>query len=126
MIVKLLLDENLSERLLPQLQEAFPGSAHIRALSLGGAADDTLWTYAAENDFLLVTKDEDFLSLSVRRGFPPKVICLAIGNVSNAVTADCLLSQAKEIERFIRHPEAGFLLLGLNPSPGNRPTTVRR
>lgn len=45
--MKLLLDENLSERLLPQLQEAFPGSAHIRALSMGGAADDTLWTYAA-------------------------------------------------------------------------------
>jgi predicted nuclease of predicted toxin-antitoxin system len=125
LIVKLLLDENLSERLLPQLQKAFPGSAHIRPLSLGGAADDTLWTYAAENDFLLVTKDEDFLSLSVRRGFPPKVICLAIGNVSNAVTADCLLSQAKEIEQFICHPEAGFLLLGLNPSPGDGPTIGR-
>lgn len=123
--MKLLLDENLSERLLPRLQEAFPGSAHIRALSLGGAADATLWTDAAENDFLLVTKDEDFLSLSVRRGFPPKVICLAIGNVSNALTADCLLSQAMEIERFVQHPEAGFLLLGLNPPPANGPTMGR-
>jgi predicted nuclease of predicted toxin-antitoxin system len=117
LIVKLLLDENLSERLLPQLQVVFPGSAHVRSLSLGGATDETLWSYAAEHAFLLVTKDEDFLSLSVRRGFPPKVICLAIGNVSNAVTADCLLCNAKEIEWFVRHPEAGFLLLGLNATP---------
>ena len=42
---------------------------------------------------------------------------MAIGNVSHAVTADCLLCHAKEIERFVRHPEAGFLLLGLNPTP---------
>jgi predicted nuclease of predicted toxin-antitoxin system len=107
--LKRLLDENLSERLLPQLQEVFPGSANVRSLSLGGATDETLWSYAAEHAFLLVTKDEDFLSLSVRRGFPPKVICLAIGNVSNAVTADCLLGNAKEIEWFVNHPEAGFL-----------------
>jgi predicted nuclease of predicted toxin-antitoxin system len=62
LIVKLLLDENLSERLLPQLQEVFPGSAHVRSLSLGGATDETLWSYAAEHEFLLVTKDEDVLT----------------------------------------------------------------
>lgn len=119
--MKLLLDENLSERLLPQLQEVFPGSAHVRSLSLGGATDEALWSYAAEHAFLLVTKDEDFLSLSVRRGFPPKVICLAIGNVSNTVTADCLLCNAKEIEWFVSHSEAGFLLLGLNPTQERGP-----
>jgi len=77
----------------------------VRSLSLGGATDETLWSY------------EVFLSLSVRRGVPPKVICLAIGNVSHAVTAECLLCHAKEIKRFVSHPEAGFLLLGLKPTP---------
>jgi predicted nuclease of predicted toxin-antitoxin system len=84
---------------------------------LGGAADKTLWAYAAEHEFLFVTKDEVFLSLSVRPGLPPKIICLAICNVSHAVTADCLLCNAKEIESFVSHPEAGFLLLGLSPTP---------
>jgi hypothetical protein len=44
LIVKLLLDENLSERLLPQLQEVWgcPGSDQVRSLSLGGAAYETL------------------------------------------------------------------------------------
>lgn len=113
--MKLLLDENISERLLPRLQGIFPGSVHARLVMLGGAADETPWDYAAEHGFLIVTKDEDFLSLSVRRGFSPKVICLAIGNVSNAITADCLLRHSKQIALFVGHPEAGFLLVGLSP-----------
>ncbi len=48
---------------------------------------------------------EDFPRLSTR------AVCLAIGNVSHAVTVDGLLCNAKEIEWFVSHPEAGFLLL---------------
>ena len=44
-------------------------------------------------------------------GFPPKVICLAIGNASNAATAALLLDHVDAIEAFTTHPEAGFLLL---------------
>jgi predicted nuclease of predicted toxin-antitoxin system len=65
----------------------------------------------AEHGFVLVTKDEDVLALSTSRGLPPKVICLAIGNASNAITAQCLLSHSEEISQFVGHPEAGFLLL---------------
>lgn len=39
---------------------------------------------ARQEGLVLVTKDEDFLDLSVTRGFPPKVVCLAIRNASNA------------------------------------------
>ncbi|MCX5960967.1 MAG: hypothetical protein NT053_14480 [Cyanobacteria bacterium] len=34
---QLLLDENLSERLLPLLIERFPHSTHVRLIGLGGA-----------------------------------------------------------------------------------------
>ena len=60
---------------------------------------------------LLLTKDEDFLDLSVARGFPPKVVCLAIGNASNAATAALVLQQAEAIAQLAQHPDAGFLLL---------------
>ena len=60
---------------------------------------------------MLVTKDEDFLLLSVNRGCPSKVVYLAIGNASNAETAAFLLHHADAMERFAVHPEAGFLLL---------------
>ena len=79
----------------PQLLiERFPSSTHVRR----------------QEGLVLVTKDEDFLDLSVTRGCPPKVVCLAIGNASNAATAILLLQQAETIERFCSHPEAGFLL----------------
>jgi hypothetical protein len=67
----LLLDENLSERLLPLLIDRFPGSTHVRLVGLGGASDSAIWEWAREQAQLLVTKDEDFLDLSVARGFDP-------------------------------------------------------
>jgi predicted nuclease of predicted toxin-antitoxin system len=33
-------------------------------------------------------------------GWPPKVICLAIGNASNAATAQLILSRVSEIAYF--------------------------
>jgi predicted nuclease of predicted toxin-antitoxin system len=109
--VRLLLDENLSERLLPLILDRFPDSSHVRLLGLGGGDDLVIWERARSDGALLVTKDEDFLRLSVTRGFPPKVICLAIGNAGNAATLALLLAHVEAIEAFSTHPEAGFLLL---------------
>ena len=58
---QLLLDENLSERLLPLLIERFPNSTHLRLIGLGGASDTAIWKWASQQVFVLVTKDEDFL-----------------------------------------------------------------
>jgi hypothetical protein len=44
--LRLLLDENLSERLIPLLAARFSGSQHIRLLGLGGADDRELWELA--------------------------------------------------------------------------------
>ena len=111
MSVRLLLDENLSERLLSLLYDRFPDSSHVRLIGLGGADDLVIWERARSEGALLVTKDEDFLRLSVTRGFPPKVICLAIGNAGNPATAALLLDHTEAIEAFSTHPEAGFLML---------------
>ncbi|MBS0169692.1 MAG: DUF5615 family PIN-like protein [Nitrospira sp.] len=35
------------------------------------------------SEFLLVTRDEDFLRMSLLRGAPPKVIWITLGNCSN-------------------------------------------
>jgi len=43
--VRLLLDENLSERLLPLLCNRFPDSSHVRLIGLVGAEDlPVTWT----------------------------------------------------------------------------------
>jgi predicted nuclease of predicted toxin-antitoxin system len=45
--VRLLLDENLSPRLVRVLTDLFPGSTHVRDVGLSRATDDAVWTYAA-------------------------------------------------------------------------------
>ena len=103
--------------MLPLIRNRFPDSRHVRLLGLGGADDLTLWERARCDGDLLVTKDEDVLRLSVSRGFPPKVICLAIGTSGNGATATLLLDHADHIEAFSSHPDAGFLLLSPGPWP---------
>ena len=81
----------------PLLIERFPHSPHVRLIGLGGASDTAIWIWASQQGHVLVTKDEDFLDLSVGRGFPPKVVCLAIGNASNAATASLLPSRQRRL-----------------------------
>jgi predicted nuclease of predicted toxin-antitoxin system len=45
--VKLLLDENLSPRLIRLIAKEFPEAAHVRDHGLRGAADSAVWTYCA-------------------------------------------------------------------------------
>ena len=90
--MKLLLDENLSHRLVPPLQAAYPGSSQVTLVGLGSADDGVLWRFARENGYVLVTKDDDFLDLAALHGPPPIVIRLAMGNSSNAQVLSALLN----------------------------------
>ncbi|WP_296165077.1 DUF5615 family PIN-like protein [uncultured Brevundimonas sp.] len=82
--MKLLFDQNLSYRLAAALAHAFPGSSQVRLLDLDRADDRTIWLYAAEHDFCIVTLDADFADLSALLGSPPKVVWLKCGNRSTA------------------------------------------
>jgi len=80
--VKLLLDQNLSPRLVQHLSDLYPGSEHIYLAGLDRASDVLLWDYARQNGFTFVTKDADFCEMSEVLGTPPKVIWLRLGNCS--------------------------------------------
>ena len=118
MPTRLLLDENLSERLVRSLSGRFPDSLHVRALGLGGTTDLALWDLAIREECVLVTKDEDFVRLSVLRGAPPKVIWLNAGNADTAALTALMLNSADAIEQFVVHPDASFLALGRGPQSG--------
>ena len=90
--MKLLLDENLSHRLVPRLQPAYPGTSQVTLVGLGSADDLAVWRFARDNGFVLVTKDNDFLDLAAQHGPPPMVIRLALGNSSNAQVLSALLN----------------------------------
>lgn len=54
-------------------------------------SDAVIWEFAGANQFTLVTKDNDFVNLSLTLGSPPKVVLLQTGNCSTS-----------RIERIIR------------------------
>lgn len=110
--MKLLLDENLSYRLVPGLQAAYPGSSQVTLVGLGGADDRAVWRHALDHGYVLVTKDDDFLDLSALYGPPPIVIRLVLGNCSNARVLDALCSHQTSIEEIMNQPGIGVIELG--------------
>ncbi len=82
--MKLLLDENLSRRMVPFLQNMFPGSSQVALLNLAQRTDLEIWEYAKSKGFAIVTRDADFEELSSVLGAPPKVIWLRIPNQSKS------------------------------------------
>ena len=97
--MKLLLDENLSRRIVPFLQAAFPGSTQIALLGLETASDSEIWQYAKDNNYVIVSRDSDFQERSLVAGHPPQVIWLKIPNRSKTVVLNILLEHQAEIEQ---------------------------
>jgi predicted nuclease of predicted toxin-antitoxin system len=63
--MKLLLDQNLSWRLVKPLQGSFPESAHVRDLGLDRASDVDVWEYARREGFVIISKDSDVEQRSI-------------------------------------------------------------
>ena len=110
--MRLLLDQNLSPRLLTALADLYPGSTHVREAHLQAVDDDTVWQYAAANGFAIVSKDADFHERSFLLGHPPKVIWIRRGNCSTDEVAAILRDHHAEVLTFERDVEASFLALG--------------
>jgi len=72
--MKLLLDHNLSYRLVSSLETLYPGSKHVRQINMTTASDVTVWSYARKHGMILTSKDSDFYHRSMLLGHPPKVI----------------------------------------------------
>lgn len=110
--MRLLFDQNLSPKLVPELSDLFPDSAHVRLLGLERAADEQVWQFAAANGLSIVSKDSDFHQVSFVRGHPPKVIWIRRGNCSTDAIIALLRDAQPALIEFERDGEAAFLALG--------------
>ncbi len=110
--MKLLLDENLSRRVVPLLQAAFPESSQVVLEGLEQSSDLEVWQYAKNHGFVIVTKDSDFYELSLLHGTPPRVICLQVGNVSKGKVMELLLDHREAIEQRFADPETAYIEIG--------------
>jgi predicted nuclease of predicted toxin-antitoxin system len=109
--MKLLLDQNISHRILPKILPHFPDSKHVRDFGMSSADDTTIWNLAAEKNLTIVSKDSDFLYRSLLSDGCPKVIQLQVGNCSSEQIRELLLRNTKIIEQFISDPNESLLIL---------------
>lgn len=98
---KLLLDNNISHRLLSRIGDIFPNSEHVMLLNLDTASDMQVWQYAKINNFTILTKDSDFNDLAIYKGIPPKIIWIKVGN--------CKISEIENLLKFYQKTILEFL-----------------
>jgi len=109
--MKLLLDQNLSPRLIRRLADLFPGSTHVTEIGLDRSLDREVWDYACQHDYLIATKDVDFSEFSLLRGFPPKVIWIRRGNCSTKDIETLLRENYNSIKAMSEDVNTGILEL---------------
>ena len=92
--MKLLLDQNLSPRLVNRLASVYLDMSHVALVGLDRASDAEVWEYARANDYIIETKDSDFNDISLLRGAPPQIIWLRLGDcTTDAVSCGGLVDE---------------------------------
>src|SRR5438105_4261955 len=100
--MKLLLDENLSFRIIKLIEESYSASTQVTLINLERATDLQVWQYAKDHQFIIVTKDSDFYDLSLIQGSPPQIIWLKKGNCSKHDIANILILNKSKIEEALK------------------------
>lgn len=109
--MKLLIDENLSPRLVHLLADLYPDSTHVHVCGLGAADDAQIWDHAKSQGFVIVSKDFDYFERSILFGSPPKVIWLRMGNCTTRDIESVLRTYSVAIHHFETNPAETVLIL---------------
>ena len=108
----ILVDNNLSYRLATHLKPAFAGSIHVANFNMDQNTEDiAIWNFAKEKGYTILTKDNDFETLSRLLGCPPKVVQMTCGNKTTAEIISILEKSCTAIQLFINDTENCLLYL---------------
>ena len=109
--MKLLLDENLSDRVVPLVLDLYPDSAHVKQHELVRMDDQAICDFARDHGYMIVSKDADFHQLALLTGHPPKVLYLRLGNVPTATIVARLRGDFASIQAFGADAEGSVFVI---------------
>jgi len=107
----MLLDENLSDRIINRIIDLYPDSEHVKTLALTNTDDVVIWEYAKANGFVIVSKDSDFHQRSLLYGHPPQFIYLRVGNCPTSKIVQILRDSFDTIIQFGNSETESILVL---------------
>jgi predicted nuclease of predicted toxin-antitoxin system len=104
--MKLLLDANISWRAIKSIENEFSNCLHCKDIQINQPAKDIeIWNFAKQNNFTILTHDDDFEKLLLLKGAPPKVIILKTFNKNTNQIAELLISKREAIISFISNDD---------------------
>jgi len=109
--VNLLLDENLSPRLVQRLASLFPGLIHVRDINLKQASNEEIWNWGARERLHGCQNRQRLVVLTERLGWPPKAIHIEQCNFPFRVIEELLRQNAVRISEFDKSSIAGLLVV---------------
>ncbi|TAF98973.1 MAG: hypothetical protein EAZ44_10800 [Cytophagia bacterium] len=101
--MKLLLDQNISFKIMKRLEGLFSEIIHVGRLGLGQTDDGMIWQFAYVNDYIVVTFDDYFEERNLISGNPIKVVKLIFNDTSTDNIAQKLLDNYENIKNFYYH-----------------------
>lgn len=111
--MKILVDNNISPKVVSLLNKFLPDSKHVSELGLDiNTEDEQIWDYAIAHNYSVRTKDNDFEAMSRLFGCPPKVVQLIWGNKPTLAIIQILDSSKEKILEFLNDDENCLLYLG--------------
>jgi predicted nuclease of predicted toxin-antitoxin system len=120
--MRLLFDQNISFRVVKQLKTTFPEVTGVRESGLVNADDYEIWEYARQNNYTVVSFDKDIPDIGSVKGYPPKIVWLRTGNMSNQAILALFLDHAEQFAAFIANEKNGCLMVYPTSAPGNQTT----
>lgn len=107
--MKLLFNQNISPKIVKQLEEDFPDSKQVRHVRLEDASDVAIFDYAKSYSFSVVTFDSDYVDLNIVKGIPLKIIWLKTGNLTTKSISKLLKKNILIIKNFFQSEEKEIL-----------------
>jgi predicted nuclease of predicted toxin-antitoxin system len=100
--MKVLIDQNISHRILTFIQNDLYNFEHVRNVGLKDANDYEIFMYARNNNFdSILTLDEDFQFLLLTQNQPPKIIWIKVGNCPTKILAELINNNSSIISFFL-------------------------
>lgn len=103
--MKLLIDHNLSHKILRHLSGKFESSVRVKDFGMEKADDAAIWDYAKATSFTILSQDADFYDIGFLKGYPPKIIWIRSGNASTNPIISLLDSNHLSIRHFIENAD---------------------
>jgi len=106
------IDANLPPKVVTWLEIGFGvKSVHVFSMNLISAGDDEIFNEAKKSggNMIIITKDEDFTELVMRKKPPPWVIWVTVGNLANDHLKTILLNNLETAVQYLESSEYFFV-----------------